>query len=678
MAQFEIRAREGLGRLGKLQTKHGAVRTPLLMPVIHPGKAIIRANEMISEFGFQMVITNSYIINSHERFREIALANGVHALLDIDCPIMTDSGTFQMYFHDLPKEEIDPISIVEFQKEIRTDIGTILDVFSAPDVGYEQVERDVDLSLERAKMSVGIKGEMMLAGTIQGGMYTNLREKSAQQMGKLNFDVYPIGGVVPFMEMYRYTDIVRIIQACKKYLPPDRPVHLFGCGHPMLFAQAALLGCDLFDSASYAKFAESGRMLLTSGTVHLEGLSELPCECPVCSTTTADDLKALSKDERDAALMRHNLYVSAAEIRRVRQAISDNKLFELTSLRARSHPALLEAFETMLEEMNLLYQQDPMAKTSSIFYTGPETVNRPEIVRFHSRIMDRYPYWETDNILIFPDSGGRPFSESASTIIDFVRKKPPQNLIVLFLTPMGVVPWELEHVHPAQQCIFPKKVDSNTLQIVENRLLEFLKSMKFKKIIWFSRESPTNLILTRLSEMTDVIVASTASEALENVESAEIEENDWIQRKLRVILRYQWGEEAAVLADKGNLTAKISKSTGKIRYVSQDGHILFTMVPTNGLLTPTFQGGIELLNLGIDGRYIVRIDDEVREFVAKGKSALAKFVVTADSKLIAGEECLVVDSEMNLLGVGRALLSGEEMLIFKRGVAVNIRHSRDT
>lgn len=678
MAIFEIKSRDGLARLGRLQTRHGEVRTPLLMPVIHPGKAVISPSEMVSDFGFQMVITNSYIINSHQRFREKALADGVHGLLEFDRPIMTDSGTFQMYFHDLPKEEIDPLSIIEFQKEIGTDIGTILDAFSAPDVARTQVERDVELSLERAKMSVGIKGEMMLAGTIQGGMYTDLREKSAQQMGELDFDVYPIGGVVPFMEMYRYADIGRIILACKKHLPPNRPVHLFGCGHPMLFAQAALLGCDLFDSASYAKFAESGRMLLASGTVHLDGLSELPCECPLCSTTNIDELKELPKQERDIALMRHNLYVSAAEIRRVRQAITENKLFELAALRARSHPALLEAFQVMLEDMEMLNKQDPVGKTASIFYTGPETVKRPEISRFYNRIMNRYPYWKTETILVVPDLGGKPFSDVASTIINEVRKKTPESLIVLFLTPMGIVPWELEHVHPAQQCIFPKDVDSITLQIVEHRFLDFLNKMEFKNIIWFSRESPTNKIIDCIKAQREVIIAFSASEALSNIDSDASDDLGWVQRKMKAIIAYQWGKKASSLADEGTLMVKISKSTGKIRHISKDGEILFTMVPTNGLLTPTFQGGLELLKAGIESRYIVRIDDEVAEFVRKGKSALAKFIVVADTNLIAGEECLVIDSEENLLGVGRALLSGDEMRTFDRGVAVNIRHSRDS
>ena len=286
MTHFEIRAKDGLARLGRFTTKHGTVKTPLLMPVVHPGKSVIKAPELVSHYGFQMVITNSYIIRSHERFRNIAVEKGVHELLNFSGPIMTDSGTFQMYFHSLPDEEIDPLEIVEFQKSIGTDIGTILDVFSDPKVGKTKVEQDMKISLERAKLSVDMKEDMMLAGTVQGGSYPDLREISAKGLASLDFDVHPIGGVVPFMEQYRYADIVRATLAAKKHLPPDRPVHLFGCGHPMFFAQAALLGCDFFDSASYAKFAEGGRMLHPTGTIHLNQLNELPCDCPVCSNTT--------------------------------------------------------------------------------------------------------------------------------------------------------------------------------------------------------------------------------------------------------------------------------------------------------------------------------------------------------------------------------------------------------
>jgi 7-cyano-7-deazaguanine tRNA-ribosyltransferase len=186
------------------------------MPVVHPGKSVITPKEIVSDFGFQMVITNSYIINSQDRFRKKALSDGVHGLIDFPGPIMTDSGTFQMYFHDLPEKEIDPLEIVRFQREIGSDIGTILDAFSDPGVGRTKVEEDVSVSLERARMSIDEKGEMLLAGTVQGGVYADLREKSAKELASMAMDVHPIGGVVPLMERYRYTDIVNLTLAAKK------------------------------------------------------------------------------------------------------------------------------------------------------------------------------------------------------------------------------------------------------------------------------------------------------------------------------------------------------------------------------------------------------------------------------------------------------------------------------
>lgn len=674
MANFEIRAKDGLARVGRLTTNHGVVRTPLLMPVVHPGKSLIQPKELVDEFGFEMIITNSYIINSHEKFREKAIADGVHGLLDFSGPIMTDSGTFQMYFHDLPKEEIDPLAIIEFQKKIGSDVGTILDAFSKPDVGREQVERDVELSLDRARLSVGIKENMMLAGTIQGGGFEDLREKSAKAMSEMDFDVYPIGGVVPFMEMYRYTDIVRIILAAKNHLPVNRPVHLFGCGHPMLFAQAAYLGCDLFDSASYAKFADSGRMLLNSGTVHLENLSELPCDCPVCSNTTAEDMKSLSKLEKSQALMKHNLFVSVGEMRRVRQAIIEGQLFELVALRARSHPALMEALNIMTANMEQVVDSDPFGKTNSIFYTGNETILRPEIARYHTRLVERYPYRKTHTIVIVPDIGGRPFSDTANTIIDEVRKHTPESTILLFLTPMGVIPWELEHVHPSQQCIFPQSIDDATKRSARMKLVEFLDNTSFTNLVWFDRESPITNIIKDLNLNQRIIRVSSASAVQDAMEdSSQISE--WTLRKLKAVMSYQWGSHAGNLIDNISVHAVISRSTNKIRYVKSEDDILFTMVPTTGLLTPTYKGGLALLEAGISQDYVVTMDSEVAEFVADGKSALAKFVKKAGMNLRAGEEVLVVDEDHKLLGTGRALLNGNEMLEFDRGVAVMIRHS---
>ncbi|MFW9798994.1 MAG: tRNA guanosine(15) transglycosylase TgtA [Candidatus Thorarchaeota archaeon] len=675
MSQFEVRAKDGLARAGKFTTEHGEVRTPLLMPVVHPGKSAIQPKNLTSEYGFQMIITNSYIINSHENFKKKSLSDGVHGLLDFDGPVMTDSGAFQMYFHGLPDEEIDPLEIVRFQREIGSDIGTILDVFSDPKAGKTKAEEDARVSLERARISQSEKGSMMLAGTVQGGVYPDLREASAKMLADMDIDVHPIGGLVPLMESYRYADIVRVTVAVKANLPPERPVHLFGCGHPMFFAQAAFLGCDFFDSASYAKFAESDRLLLPSGTVHLGNLNELPCECPVCTSTSAFDLKATDKEERALLLMKHNLYVSAAEMKRVRQAIQDGKLFELAAIRARSHPALHEALEVMLDEYDRLNVIGPIGKTASVFYTGPETARRPELTGFHQRLVGRYPYLKTKTVVLVPHLGDRPFSETASVAAEMAKKTGPEELIVVFVTPMGVVPWELEHVHPAQQCVFPKVVDELTLRSSVERLRQFLGMISYKKAVWLKRDTPTGTLYEELGDELKISALDSADSIPIGLTS-QAEPESWPARKVRALLAHQWGMDSRKLKRIDDLETTFSRSTGKIRHIKKAGDILFTLVPNNGLLAPTYKGGLELLDLGIVNDYIVTMDSSVAEFVSKGRSALAKFVKHASQNLVAGEEVLVTDEESNLIGVGRAVLDGDEMLAFKRGVAVATRHSK--
>jgi 7-cyano-7-deazaguanine tRNA-ribosyltransferase len=676
MDHFEIKTKDLLARIGKLRTNHGTVTTPLLMPVIHPGKAAITPKDLL-DFGFQMVITNSYIIHSSEKFKTKALEKGVHGLLDFNGPIMTDSGTFQMYTHGLPDDEIDPIEIVRFQEEIGSDIGTILDVFSEPDVKKSQVESDVDISLQRAKMSLSEKREMLLAGTVQGGTFLDLREKSAKALANMEFEIHPIGGTVPLMEQYRYTDVVRIILSVKKQLPPNRPIHLFGCGHPSFFAQAALLGCDLFDSASYAKFAEADRMMLPEGTVHPKDLEELPCNCPICSEFSPEQILSHTKSKRELLLMQHNLWVSIAEIRRVRQAIIEGKLFELAAYRARGHPSLYEAFQVMLDHFDLIEQYDPLSKGSSIFYTGPETVRHPRLKRFHRRVLERYPYRKTRTILLVPTLADRPFSDSAILLSDEVKLRSSEELLLLFVTPFGVVPWELEHVYPAQQCIFPKALDSDTFSMVRRRLADMLHLISYKELIWMGRNTPLDMIIDNLEEADTALKVDKTLETIDQLSKPRSKNQNWGKRKLQAIFSHQWLLKKDLVESLDDDAVSFSKSTGKIRYIMKRDKILFTMVPTTGLLTPTYEGGRLLLDYGIDKRYVVMIDEDASIFVAKGKSALAKFVVRASSELRSGEEVVVVDSNQQVLGVGRALLSGDEMRAFHRGVAVQIRHARN-
>ena len=199
--------------------------------------------------------------------------------------------------------------------------------------------------------------------------------------------------------------------------------------------------------------------------------------------------------------------------------------------------------------------------------------------------------------------------------------------------------------------------------------------VSFQDAIWFRRNSNVDSAVARLQGDYRLDSFTTASDIISHL-SPEKENVSWMRRKLRALLIHQWGRNAGGIADLENLEVVLSKSTGKIKHIKLDDEILFTIVPTTGLITPTFRGGQELLRIGIDGIYKVIIDSEVSQFVSSGKSALAKFVKHADGNLRAGEEVLVLDEADNLLGTGRSVLSGKEMIAFNRGVAVMIRHSR--
>ncbi|MFQ5885260.1 MAG: PUA domain-containing protein, partial [Thermoplasmata archaeon] len=357
------------------------------------------------------------------------------------------------------------------------------------------------------------------------------------------------------------------------------------------------------------------------------------------------------------------------------QAIQEGKLFELAAIRARGHPALHEALEVMLDEYSRLNVIGPIGKTASVFYTGPETARRPELAGFHQRLVGRYPYLNTKTVLLVPHLGDRPFSETASVAADMAKKTDPEELIVVFVTPMGVVPWELEHVHPAQQCVFPKVVDELTLRSSAERLRRFLGMISYKNAVWLRRDAPTGALHEEMGGEFKIKTTESA-DSIDIGLTSRTEQESWPARKVSALMAHQWGMDSKKLRGIDHLETAFSRSTGKIRHIKKAGDILFTLVPNNGLLAPTYKGGLELLDLGIANDYIVTMDSSVAEFVSKGRSALAKFVKHASQNLVAGEEVLVADEESNLIGVGRAVLDGNEMLAFKRGVAVATRHSK--
>ncbi len=383
---FEIQRYDSAGRLGRLDVPRAdtTIQTPALLPVVNPHVQTVPPAELESTFGAEILITNSYVLHGSDELREPALEEGLHDLLGFSGAIMTDSGSFQLAEYgeiDVTTEEI-----LQFQQQIGSDIGTPIDIPTPPDVPREQAEEEQRTTQQRNELAETVDtGEMLVSAPIQGSTHLDIRQRAAREAYATDLDLFPVGAMVPLMNEYRFDDLVHIVAAAKRGLGEDAPVHLFGAGHPMMFALAAAIGCDLFDSAAYALYARDERYLTVRGTEHLEELEQFPCSCSVCLEHTPADLRAASEDERHRLLAEHNLAVSFAEIRRVRQAIRSGNLLELVDTRARGHPAMLDGYRTLLHYADQLRQTDPTAK-DAFFYVSGESARRPEVRRHHERL----------------------------------------------------------------------------------------------------------------------------------------------------------------------------------------------------------------------------------------------------------------------------------------------------
>ena len=269
---FEIRARDLLGRIGRVETKSGVFETPILLPVVNPIIQVISPKTMQDEFCCEAIITNAYIIK--KRYESKALEIGVHRLLDFEGAIMTDSGAYQILVYG--DVETTNREIIGFQEQTGADIATILDVPTGWGVSEQYAKATVKETVKRAKELIKMKSrkDTLWVGPIQGGVYLNCVTESAKAMSGLPFQIHALGSPTPVMEQYLFDTLVDMIMAAKLNLPPDRPLHLFGAGHPFMFSLAVALGCDLFDSAATRVFIPASKSM-TLAEARQRGIEEI-------------------------------------------------------------------------------------------------------------------------------------------------------------------------------------------------------------------------------------------------------------------------------------------------------------------------------------------------------------------------------------------------------------------
>lgn len=653
---FEISAKDNRARIGVLKTNSGNVKTPNLMPVIHPRKQVID----VKKYGADIVITNAYLIYKDEELKKEAIEKGLHELIGFDGPIMTDSGSFQLsVYGDI---DISNTEVIEFQELIKTDIGTSLDIPTAPFVDRSKAEEDLNITIQRAAEAIDFKNsqemDMMLNSVVQGSTFLDLRRYCADELTKLNADLYPIGAVVPLMESYHYKELVDVVMNSVAHLPDNKPRHLMGAGHPMIFALAVAMGCDLFDSAAYILYAEDDRLLSTRGTYKLENLKEMPCSCEVCSNYTPDELRAMPKEQRRDLIAKHNLYASFAELRLIRQAIHEGSLMELVEERCRVHPKLLDAYRQLSKYMDDMEKYDPRSKKSAFFYTGPESLSRSEVKR-HIKKLREMP--KKRDLIILPPTR-KPYSKYISGrlgefyIYGSEHELDLDNTDFMVLDiPFGLVPLEIDEVYPLSQNDAPKIKDVDSLEFIEDFISEFME--------YYDQ----TLIHSKIIKELDVGLYNKHSQ------SHDIKYIKDDIKKIKAIADYQFGNGAGDALFTGDIKIEKSKKTGKIRHI-YDGNVIITnMRASDSYLVLSKEGAKRLHNNMHYPQNRVVVSKDSVPFALDGKSVFSKFVLDADENIRANDEVLIVSEEDKLLAYGKSLLSAHEMGDFMTGQAIKTR-----
>jgi len=389
---FEIKYRDIAGRIGIIEIKNKKIETPVLLPVINPNNMVIPPKEMKDKYKINAIITNAYIIYKNPTLRNMILESKLHRYFNFDGIIETDSGSYQMlhYKRDL---EIENREIVEFQIKIGSDIINVLDLPTDIDKSYEEAREELEITIKRIEEGIEIRDSLskdtFINGAIQGGIFIDLRKKSALEVSKLPVDIYAIGTIVPYLVKYDFINLFKTIVEPRVILPLNKPVHLFGLGHTLILPLSVAIGADIFDSASYVLFAEDNRIITNYGTFRLEDLDDFYIET-YNKAYHVSEIKEMEKTERVRVLSEANLYYLIKEISTIKDAIKNQYLMDLVCYKAHIHYSVYKATKYVLENFyNWLKRLDPIRKKSGITYGGDLLEIRTDIKKALERLRER-------------------------------------------------------------------------------------------------------------------------------------------------------------------------------------------------------------------------------------------------------------------------------------------------
>lgn len=354
MTCFTLLKNDGRARLGLLQTAHGQIETPVFMPVGTQGAVKAILNRDLQEMGYKMILGNAYHLYLRPGDELIRDMGGIQKLAGWEGAVLTDSGGYQIFslgvlrkikeegvtfqsHIDGSKHFLTPERVVEVQENIGSDVCMCLDECVAYPSSHEYTNASVDLTTRWARRCrEAKKTPSLLFGIVQGGMYADLRLRSALDLVELDFDGYALGGFSvgePKDIMWEMADVA-IGQ-----LPAQKARYLMGVGFPDDIVEGVGKGIDMFDCVIPTRHARNGNLFTKTGRINIKHARYTRDETPIDETCRCYTCRHVSRAYlRHLFIARelngyyfntvHNLFFYAELMKDIREAIQQGRFDE--------------------------------------------------------------------------------------------------------------------------------------------------------------------------------------------------------------------------------------------------------------------------------------------------------------------------------------------------------------
>ena len=360
---FELLKTDGSARLGRIETPHGFIDTPVFMPVGTRASVKSLTTDQLSRLGStqhaarstqhsgapQIILNNTYHLMLRPGVDLVEQLGGIHRFMGWNGAVLTDSGGFQLYslasIRKIREEGVEfrshidgspyfltPEGSVEIQTRMGVDIAMAFDECPAYGLPHGEVEKSMLLTHRWAKRSLASRTASALFGIVQGGIHLDLRKRSVEEIAAMDFDGVAIGGVSvgePKEEMFE------VVNYTAPLLPADRPRYLMGVGTPEDLVDGVAAGIDMFDCVMPTRNARNGSLFTSEGKLHIKnakfaadsGPLDPNCSCITCTTVSRAYLRHLYVNDEIAASVYntiHNVSFYLDLMRAIRQAIASN------------------------------------------------------------------------------------------------------------------------------------------------------------------------------------------------------------------------------------------------------------------------------------------------------------------------------------------------------------------